>query len=108
MESIRDKHTILSNTDGIVIATQKEWHRLSEDELAALTGYEIINVKVSTGSVYFILRNMNAFEWLEHQDKMLLMKSTTNQDTGRVEFFSIELNKNEAMLVKVTPVSLWE
>lgn len=104
----RDNRTIISNADGIVIATQKEWNRLQADDLTCLNGYIVVRSMISTGSVYFILRNMNPESWCINHDKYQLLKVTTDEETGKVDFFIIELNEDEAELINDTPLPLWE
>lgn len=104
----RDTHTILSSQDGIVFATQREWCRLKEDDLHQLDGYTVISQMVSTGSVYFLMRYNNPMDWSSRRDHPLLIKITTNEDTGRVDLYQMELTADEAELIRNTPIPLWE
>ena len=108
MNNSRDTHTLFSNPDGIMFATQKDWNQLPADDMSFLEHYMIIFSKPSAGSCFFMLRNMNPERWRIGNEKLLLLKVAPNPDTGRTDFFVMELNTDEAELIKYTPLALWE
>ena len=108
MKDNHEIHSILNNQDGIVFATQKEWQRLPADELSVLDNYAIITSMASTGSIYMILRNINPLDWKITEETLLLLRITTSEETGRVDFYTMELTAAEAALLKDTPLPLWE
>ena len=103
-----DTHSVISNDIGIVFATQKEWQRLPADDLSVLDNYGIITSMASTGSIYMILRNINPLDWKITEETLLLLRITTSEETGRVDFYTMELTAAEAALLKDTPLPLWE
>lgn len=103
----RDNHTILSNADGIVFATQKEWKRLPSDRLNILNHTVISNWVTSCGA-YFLLRNICPFDFRPGQEKFILLKIVTDEETGKVIFYEMELDTAETDMIMDTPVALWE
>lgn len=108
MKNNHDTHSVISNDIGIVFATQKEWQRLPADELSVLTAYSIVSSQATTGSIYMILRNMSIIDWKIRDNDFLMLKITTSEETGRVDFYTMELTAAEAALLKDTPLPLWE
>jgi hypothetical protein len=97
----------MSNVDGIVFATQKNWRRINDD-LSCLDGFAVITSRVSAGSVYFLLMDMSPLDW--HSDRRpsyLLEKVTTNEETGKTDFFIIVLSRDESMLFESVPLEAW-
>lgn len=106
MNSNRDTRTIISNPLGLVFATQKEWQRMFTDALPALEGYQLITTK-SNCDVYMLFRDMNPSTWSKHQDEFILLKVTTSEETGGVNFYMMTLNRIEAEQFRDTPLPLW-
>ena len=106
MNSNRDTCTIISNQLGFVFATQKEWKRIHSDDLPALDGYQLITTK-SNCDVYMLFRDMNPATWSKHYDDFVLLKVTTSEETGGVNFYMMSLNHNEAEQFRDIPLPLW-
>lgn len=104
----RDTLTLISEPDSLTFACRKEWHWLPADSLAAVHGYAVIGNMVSTGSVYILLKNMNPLSWKPNIDDYKLLKIMTDEETGKVDFFTIDLNQAEANQVMSHQLTLWE
>ena len=104
----RDTLTLISAPDSLTFACRKEWRRLPADSLAAVHGYAVIGNMISTGSVYILLRNMNPLSWQQNIEDYKLLKVTTSEETGKVDFFAMDLNQAEANQVMSHQLTLWE
>ncbi len=105
MNNNRDTRTIISNPLGLVFATQKEWRRLYTDDVPVLEGYQLVTVK-SNCDIYMLFRDMNPSTWSMHSDEFILLRITTSEETGSVNFYMMNLNSIEAEQFRDTPLPL--
>ena len=108
MDTNRDTNTILSNDDGIIFATHKEWQQIPTDNLSCLDRYEVISSKTTMGAAYIIFRNMNPGESLTFLDRFLLLKIARCEGYSNIAFFKMELNNEQAKLFIDSPLPLCE
>jgi hypothetical protein len=98
--------SVISDAAGLTFAVQKEWKPLPTINLAALDGFAVIGNMVSSGAVYFLLRDMNPLSW--EKDSYKLLKISVGEETGIVELFTMELNAAEAEYIRTNNLELWE
>lgn len=100
--------TLIANPEGITFATMRNWRKLLSDNVSDLEGYIVIGTMITTGSIYLTIRNMNPGCWQLCHEDIKLLKITTNEETGKLDFFLMDLNASEAKQIKNYPVTLWD
>ena len=104
----RDTVTVISDPDGLTFATAKKWTRLMKEDLDTLNGYEVIGNMIGVCSVYILLRNRAPLRLEPPQEDFVLLQTTTNEETGKIDFFIMDLNRTEAECIKNYDLTFWE
>ena len=103
-----DTMTLISNQDGLTFAVMRNWHHLPSDDLSALEGYVVVRTMITAGSVYLTIRNMNPQCWQLNHEDIKFLKITTNEETGKLDFFLMDLTASEAEQIRHFPIALWD
>lgn len=104
-----DVITIIAEQNALVFATRKEWRELPEICLGELMQTEIMLVFKGTESVFFLLRSMNPFEYLNDTGNAFrLVKVSIDEETGKQIFFIMNLCRAEAAQLMRNKLTLWE
>ncbi len=76
--------------------------------LIALNTHMVITNWVTSCGVYFLLRNNCPIDFRPGQEKFILLKIVTDEETSKVIFYEMELDTAETDMIMDTPVALWE
>jgi hypothetical protein len=99
-------YLILEEDNKMLFATQHEWSRLIGEQFKLIRGYMIISMSSGSGGVFQVLRDYNPFHFPEANFKLL--KITTDEETGKVIMYVMDITSAEAEQFKTIQNSLWE
>ncbi len=104
----RDRQSVITSKTGMAFIVQKDWKELPAEKLSDLHGYQIIGTPVTNGSTYFMLRDMNIDSWMSKPESFRIVKISNNKSAGTIDYYFMDLNKDEAQNILDNPFSLWE
>lgn len=104
-----DTVAIFAEPGALSFCTRKEWKVMPECSLDELVQHETMLVVKGTDSVFFLLRNMNPFEWLNDTGNAFrLIKISVDEETGKQIFSIMNLSGAEAAQLMRNRLTLWE
>ena len=99
---------VIAEPGALTFATRKEWRELPESCLDELSHYETEKVFKGTGSVFFLLRNMNPVEFLKKSGISFRLVKVSMDEDGKQAFSVMDLSEAEGHQLVMNQLTLWD